>query len=100
MSISVMSSYEDEPIFILVKTTIENALEEMINKMEHLRKKYINCLYRRYCTYFREIAALEDAKARKTLTGALLDWVESMPVYGFNYAAYDLMWLNSTFPDY
>ena len=70
----------------------------MISKLEELRKKYTNFLYKIYCTYVKEIVAIEDIRKRKVLTMALLDWVDSKPVYGFNSATYNLDMIKQHIP--
>jgi hypothetical protein len=90
MSISLLGSEESVPVFIAVDTTTESALQDMVNKMDELRNRYIHKLSLKYNQYFKQIHQLEERKERINLMRKLLDWLESMPVYGFNSSAYDL----------
>jgi hypothetical protein len=58
--------------------------------MKSERGTYIQLLYPKYSTFFKKIAEIQDEKIRKTLRKDLFKWIEEMPVYGFNSAAYDL----------
>jgi hypothetical protein len=90
LSISLKGSKELNPVFIPVTATTEEALDIMMNTMNEIRKKYIQLLYPKYSTFFKKIAEISDEKTKKTLRKDLFKWLEEMPVYGFNSAAYDL----------
>ena len=90
LSISLMGSEDDEPIFIPVENdNPKEALDIMINKMNEIRKKYLQQLHPKYSQIFKQISRLEDKK-RKLLFGQLWKWLEVMPVYGYNSASYDI----------
>jgi hypothetical protein len=72
------------PIFIPVETTTEEALDIMIQRMEDIRTKYIKKMYQVYNPYFAQINNLNEAKSRKLLCTQLMDWMHTLPVYGFN----------------
>ena len=90
MSISLLGSEESVPVFIAVDTTTESALQDMVNKMDEIRNRYIHKLSIKYNPYFKQIHQIDERKERIYLMRQLLDWIESMPVYGFNSSAYDL----------
>lgn len=83
-------SQEEKPVFIPVTTTTEQALDVMMNTMNEIRKRYIQLLYPKYSPFFKKIAEIKDEKTKKTLRKDLFKWLEEIPVYGFNSAAYDL----------
>jgi hypothetical protein len=86
-----ISLCEDEiPVFIPATTTTEEALDIVMITMNETRKKYIQLLYPRYSVFFKDIAKLDDNKVTKMLRNDLFKWIEEMPVYRFNSAAYDL----------
>eukprot|EP00158_Paraphelidium_tribonemae_P000621 Partr_v1_DN22998_c0_g1_i3_m42543 putative protein Hydra magnipapillata len=66
-----MGSEEAEPVFIPVESTTEDALKEMLSKMN-------------------EISTVSDKVTRKDLWVKMIKWIEEVPVYGFNSSAYDL----------
>ena len=90
LSISLIGSEEEKSEFIPVRNTTTETLNTMINKMNEIRKKYLHMLYPKYCVYFKEIAKIDDEKIRKMLRKGLLNWLDEMPVYGFNSSSYDL----------
>ena len=79
-----MGSKETEPIFIPVETTAENALESMITEMNQIRMKYISELYKTYEPFFLQISKLQDEKIMKQVRRKLFEWIDAIPVYGFN----------------
>lgn len=90
LSISLMSSEDNKPEFIPVEGTTTEALNSMIIMMNEIRKKYLHMFYPKYCVFFKEIAKIDDEKIRKMLRKDLLNWLDEMPVYGFNSSSYDL----------
>ena len=58
--------------------------------MEEIRRKYLKQLYKVYAPYFQKISRLEDIVIRKKLTSQLMEWIDTVPVYGFNSASYDV----------
>jgi hypothetical protein len=80
----------ENPDFIPVDGTTTEALDTMIYKMNEIRKKYLQILYPKYCVFFKKIAKIEDEKIRKMLRKDLLNWLDEIPVYGFNSSSYDL----------
>jgi hypothetical protein len=90
LSISLMGSEEENAEFIPVEGTTTEALNIMIIKMNEIRKKYLHMLYPKYCAFFKEIAKIDDEKIRKMLRKDLLNWLDEIPVYGFNSSSYDL----------
>jgi G:T-mismatch repair DNA endonuclease (very short patch repair protein) len=85
-----MGSKESEPIFIPVETTAEHALELMIDEMNQIRMKYISELYKTYEPFFGQISKLQDEKIIKQVRRKLLEWIDAIPVYGFNSSGYDI----------
>jgi hypothetical protein len=83
LSISLIGSEEESPIFIPVETTTEEALDIMIQRMDHIRTKYIKKMYQVYNPYFALINKLNEAKSRKLLCTQLMDWIDTLPVYWF-----------------
>ncbi|OAJ39748.1 hypothetical protein BDEG_23574 [Batrachochytrium dendrobatidis JEL423] len=61
-----------------------------MTRMNDIRKKYLQFLYPKYSKFFGMITALEDEKVRKQLRGQLLEWLDALPVYGFNSSSYDI----------
>jgi hypothetical protein len=55
-----------------------------------LRHKYLRKLYPKYSNFFGLISKLEDEKIKKQLRAQLLDWLDVLPVYGFNSSSYDI----------
>ncbi|CAF3781358.1 unnamed protein product [Rotaria socialis] len=90
LSISLIGSEEESPIFIPVEATTGEALDIMIRKMEDIRAKYIKNIYQVYNPYFTQINKLNEAKSRKLLCTQLMDWIDTLPVYGFNSSSYDI----------
>jgi hypothetical protein len=90
LSISLMGNKETEPIFIPVETTAENALELMINEKSQIRIKYIAELYKTYEPFFQQISKLQDEKIMKQVQRKLFEWIDTIPVYGFNSSGYDI----------
>ena len=90
LSISFIGSEEDNAEFIPVEGTTEEALDLLMRKMNEIRKKYLQLLYPKYSQFFGMIANLEDEKVRKRLRSQLLDWLDILPVYGFNSSSYDI----------
>lgn len=84
LSISLMGNKETGPIFIPVETTAENALELMITEMNQIRMKYISELYKTYEPFFQQISKLQDEKIMKQVRRKLFEWIDAIPVYGFN----------------
>ena len=84
LSISLIGSEESKSEFIPVEQTTEQALDQMMKKMNELRQKYLQKLYPKYSDFFGLISKLEDEKTRKMLRGQLLEWLDVLPVYGFN----------------
>lgn len=56
LSISLMGSDETEPIFIPVELSTEAALEQMLYKMEEIRRRYLKHLYETYSPYFKQLS--------------------------------------------
>lgn len=79
-----MGNKETGPIFIPVETTAENALELMITEMNQIRMKYISELYKTYEPFFQQISKLQDEKITKQVRRKLFEWIDAIPVYGFN----------------
>jgi hypothetical protein len=90
LSISIIGSEEKDAEFIPVEGTTEQALDLMMTKMNEIRKKYLQLLYPKYSRFFGMISNLEDEKVRKRLRSQLLDWLDVLPVYGFNSSSYDI----------
>jgi hypothetical protein len=90
LSISLIGSEESIAEFTPVESTPERALDVMMIRMNEIRKKYLQCLYPKYSKFFGMITALEDEKLRKQLRGQLLEWLDALPVYGFNSTSYDI----------
>jgi hypothetical protein len=90
LSISLIGSEESKAEFIPVEQTTEQALDQMIKKMNELRQKYLRKLYPKYSNFFGLISKLEDEKIKKQLRAQLLDWLDVLPVYGFNSSSYDI----------
>lgn len=90
LSISVIGSEEEQPTFIPVTGTTLEALKEMLKVMDEVRKRYIQKLYPLYTIYFQQLAQIEDHSIRKSLTRRLGDFLEELPVFGFNSGRYDL----------
>ena len=99
LSISFMGNDDENPTFIPVETTPELALEKMIIKMDETRVKYIERIYKSYETFFNDINKLEDEKDKKMLRNKLIDWIEVMPVYGWNSSSYDLNVIKKYLPE-
>jgi hypothetical protein len=74
----------------LVDSTTEEALDKMMTKMKEIRKKYLQLLYPKYSQFFGMIADLKDEKTKKQLRGQLLDYMDVLPVYGFNRLSYGI----------
>jgi hypothetical protein len=47
-------------------------------------------MYQVYNPYFAQINHLNEAKSRKLLCAQLMDWIDTLPVYGFNSSSYDI----------
>ncbi|OAJ41901.1 hypothetical protein BDEG_25431 [Batrachochytrium dendrobatidis JEL423] len=90
LSISLIGSEELQAEFIPVESTPVQALDLMMTKMNDIRKKYLQFLYPKYSKFFGMITALEDEKVRKRLRSQLLEWLDTLPVYGFNSSSYDI----------
>ena len=106
LSICFMGNEDPSPTFIPVDETPEKALEEMIVKMDVIRIKYIEQMYSSYVPYFKAIAKItgdrkkeQYEKTRRRLASQLMDWIEEMPVYGFNSSSYDLNVIKSHLPE-
>ena len=89
LSISFIGSEENNAEFIPVEGTTEEALDKMMTKMNEIRKKHLQLLYPKYSRFFGMISNLEDEKVKKRLRSQLLDWLDVLPVYGFNSSSYD-----------
>jgi hypothetical protein len=87
LSISFIGSEENDADFIPVEGTTELALDRMMTKMNEIRKKYLQLLYLMYSQFFGMISNLED---ENRLRSQLLDWMDVLPVYGFNSSSYDI----------
>ena len=85
-----MGSDELMPIFIPVETSAEDALKEMLSKMNTISTKYLKQLYETYSPYLKQISCVPDKSTRKDLWAKMIKWIEEVPVYGFNSSAYDL----------
>jgi hypothetical protein len=85
-----MGSKESETIFIPVETTSEHALELMITEMNQIRMKYISESYTKYEPFFQQNSKLQDEKIIKQVRRKLLEWIDAIPVYGFNSSGYDI----------
>jgi hypothetical protein len=90
LSISILGSHDTTPKFIPVETTPLEAIKQMLKEMESIRLRYIQQLHPKYTIYYKKISRLDDEKKRKSLQNRLSDWIEEMPVYGFNSGKYDL----------
>jgi len=85
-----MGNKEIEPVFIPVETTAENALELMINEMNQIRIKYISELYKTYEPLFQQINIPQDEKVTTQVRRKLFEWIDAIPVYGFNSSGNDI----------
>ena len=55
MSISLIGSEEESPIFISVESTSEDALQTMIDMMDVIRNKYAQTLCQKFNKYFKNL---------------------------------------------
>jgi hypothetical protein len=62
----------------------------MINEMIQIRMKYISELYKTYEPFFQRISKLQDEKIMKQVQRKLFEWIDAIPVYGFNSSGYDI----------
>ena len=69
LSISLIGSEESKAEFIPVEQTTEQALDQMMKKMNELRQKYLQKLYPKYSDFFGLISKLEDEKKGNYLSG-------------------------------
>jgi G:T-mismatch repair DNA endonuclease (very short patch repair protein) len=90
LSISLIGSEETHPVFIPVERNTEDTLNTMIGAMEEIRARYIKILFERYSVYFRQLSKLSNVNKRKQLTAQLFEWIETLPIYGFDSSAFDL----------
>lgn len=90
LSISLMGNEEKESIFIPADESPEITIDKWIKEMDIIRKKYIKNMFEIYYPYVMSIAKLDNEKLKKLLGSKLVNWIESLPVYGFNSSAYDI----------
>ena len=90
LGISLIGSEEKHPVFIPVERNTEDTLNTMIGAMEEIRARYIKILFERYSAYFRQLSKLSNVNKSKQLTAQLFEWIETLPIYGFDSSAFDL----------